>query len=57
MGQGRTALAMVADAVVVGGGVTGASAPCRLSALGLPRVILRERRAPGAGAGGAVLAV
>jgi len=44
VGQGRTALATAADAVVVGGGMIGASAPCHLSALGLRRVILRERR-------------
>lgn len=42
-----------ADAVVVGGGVVGASAFFLLCALGLGRVILCERRQAGAGASGA----
>jgi sarcosine oxidase subunit beta len=39
--------------VVVGGGVVGASALFHLCALGLRRVVLCERRQPGAGASGA----
>jgi sarcosine oxidase subunit beta len=42
-----------ADAVVVGAGVVGASAFFQLAALGLRRVVLCERRQPGAGASGA----
>ncbi|HEX5506557.1 MAG TPA: FAD-binding oxidoreductase [Thermomicrobiales bacterium] len=45
-------MATTADAVVVGGGVVGASALFHLCALGLDRVILCERRQPGAGATG-----
>jgi sarcosine oxidase subunit beta len=40
------------DAVVVGGGVVGASALFHLGSLGLRRVVLCERRQPGAGASG-----
>lgn len=42
-----------ADAIVVGGGVVGASALYHLAALGVRRAILCERREPGAGASGA----
>ena len=46
-------MARTADAVVVGGGVVGASALFHLCALGLRRVVLCERQQPGAGASGA----
>jgi sarcosine oxidase, subunit beta len=46
-------MATTANAVVVGGGVLGASALFHLCALGLRRVIPCERRQPGAGASGA----
>ncbi len=53
IGTGRVApMATTADAVVIGGGVVGASALFHLQALGLRRVILCERRQPGAGASG-----
>jgi sarcosine oxidase, subunit beta len=42
-----------ADAVVVGGGVVGASAAFHLTSLGLRKVVLCERRILGAGATGA----
>jgi sarcosine oxidase subunit beta len=42
-----------ADAVVVGGGAVGASVFFHLASLGLPRVVLCERRELGAGASGA----
>jgi sarcosine oxidase subunit beta len=42
-----------ADAVVIGGGVIGASTLFHLASLGLQRVTLCERRQPGAGATGA----
>jgi sarcosine oxidase subunit beta len=42
-----------ADAVIVGGGVIGASALFHLCQRGLRRVVLCERRQPGAGASGA----
>ncbi len=45
-------MALTADAVVVGGGVIGASTLFHLSALGARRVILCERRQPGVGASG-----
>ena len=45
--------AETADAIVVGGGIVGASAFFHLSRLGLRRVVLCERRRPGAGATGA----
>ncbi|HET8629735.1 MAG TPA: FAD-binding oxidoreductase [Thermomicrobiales bacterium] len=45
-------MAATADAVVIGGGVVGASAFFHLCALGLDRVVLCERRQPGAGATG-----
>lgn len=45
-------MALMADAVVIGGGVVGASALFNLVALGARKVILCERRDPGAGASG-----
>jgi sarcosine oxidase, subunit beta len=45
-------MATTADAIVVGGGVVGASALFHLCALGPRRVVLCERRQPGAGASG-----
>lgn len=45
-------MALTAEAIVVGGGVIGASTLFHLSALGARRVILCERRQPGAGASG-----
>jgi sarcosine oxidase subunit beta len=45
-------MAITADAVVVGGGVIGASTLFHLCALGARRVLLCERRQPGAGASG-----
>lgn len=45
-------MALTADAVVVGGGVIGASTLFHLCAFGARRVILCERREPGAGASG-----
>lgn len=45
-------MALTADAVVVGGGAIGASTLFHLCALGARRVILCERREPGAGATG-----
>ena len=45
-------MATTADAIVIGGGVVGASALFHLQAAGLRRVILCERRQSGAGATG-----
>lgn len=45
-------MALTADAVVIGGGVVGASALFHLTTLGARRTILCERREPGAGASG-----
>lgn len=46
-------MAQTAEAIVVGGGIIGASVLFQLGALGLRRVILCEREQPGAGATGA----
>src|SRR5215207_10951167 len=45
-------MSTTADAVVVGGGVIGASTAFHLASLGLRRVVVCERRWPAAGASG-----
>src|SRR5215211_2944764 len=51
-GRRRSTMTETADAVVVGGGVIGASTAFHLATLGLKRVLVCERRWPAAGASG-----